>query len=606
MYIVEIKNGGITRTIQNAKHKLSSGIVVQGINTIDSFSFSILPNNPGFGNLHEFTTLVKVFNEAKNRTEFCGRVLRSIPSMNESGLITEEVTCESFLGFLCDSQQIYRKESVWSAGTFLATVINAHNSQVEDYKKFELQVDDDYSRKSVTCGTARENTWKTIQEKLLNNIGGEIYFDVVDGKNILYVKKKRGFESTTEIALSRNMKSITREKDPSSFITRLIPLGATIKDDEGNDTGERIDITSVNDGKNYIDDEEGIAKYGIHIGYVEFDNAEYAANVFAQGRIWLENNNKVLVKNIVTALDLSLINLDIDDFQVCNYHPLKNKLLGIDDNARIIRKNIDVCNDAKSSFEIGESFKTLSEIQREQMTSLHKINAEVALIKSNYVTNKELKSELQSATSSIINQTSSSILAQVSAGYVTNNNFNTYKSEATAQLELKVGKNDKDQIVSMLNASASEINITANRLSISSDYFALTKKGVITATSGYIGGWAIQNDDLRNNWIDSSGNNHIVRLRKDTLYYQKEVSGVAAQPETASWSNIVAAVNYIIKNQSDITTMTSWVKSNKDSVSTWLTRLNSGVSNSEYEYRTTGTNQKLTFTYGILTSAKNG
>lgn len=391
MYIVEIKNGDITQKIQDAKHKLLSGSVVQGINSIDSFSFSMLPNNPGFDNLHEFTTFVKVFNTAKNRTEFNGRVLYSTPSMSESGLIVEEATCESFLGFLCDSQQSYREEARWQVDTFVATVIKAHNDQVEDYKKFEVVVDSTFARKSFRCGIQRENTWKTLQEKLIKNVGGEIKFDVIDGKNRIYIKEIHGHISTTEIALSKNMKSITKEKDPSALITRLIPLGATIKDDEGNDTGERVDITSVNNGKNYIDDENGLSKYGIHIGYAEFDDVTEPSNVLLRGKTWLQNNNKVYTKYIVTALDLSLIGLDFEDFQPYNYYPIKNKLLRIDDNARIIKKTIDVCNDTKGSFEIGENFESLSEMQRHQASSLNDVKIKVSQIITGYVTKKELQ-----------------------------------------------------------------------------------------------------------------------------------------------------------------------------------------------------------------------
>ena len=57
-------------------------------------------------------------------------------------------------------------------------------------------------------------------------------------------------------------------------------------------------------------------------------------------------------------------------------------------------------------------------------------------------------------------------------------------NSVTAQLALKVGKNENDQIVSMLNASANQINIKSNRLTIDSDNFKLTAAGDITANSG--------------------------------------------------------------------------------------------------------------------------
>lgn len=492
MYTVKIKNGTSTpHEIHGQNYKLQSGSVVQGINTIDSFSFTVLPGNPGFGALHDFTTLVTVFNEAKNRYEFQGRVLCSSPSMNESGLITQEVTCESYFGFLCDSQQIYVEEQNWTGQELLNRIINVHNSQVEEYKRFKIgSLEIDLSDASLYEGIQRENTWETIKKKLIEKIGGEIRFRVEDDGLYIDYLKTIGTKKTTEIALSRNMKSIVKEKDPSSFITRLIPLGAKLYDD----SEERVDITTVNDGINYIDDIQAINEYGLHVGYVEFDDVTEPINLLTKARAWLKENNKVLVKYSITALDLSLIGKDIDDFEVHNYYPVKNKLLGIDDVSRITKKTINICDDTKTTIEIGESFKTLSEIQREQYANLGKINADIKIIKRDFVTNEALTNKLKTVTTSIIEQSEEQILLKVGAGYVSNTNFNTYKEETAAELSLKVGKDDKDQIVSMLKASAKNIDIKSNRLTITSDYFTLSADGKIKATDGEFSGAITSND----------------------------------------------------------------------------------------------------------------
>ena len=114
MYIVSLTNGNNETEIQNSEIKLTSGKVVKGINSIDTFSFTIFPSNPGFSRLNEFTTLVKVFNTNKNRYEFFGRVLYVNPEMTEDGLIFKTVTCESYFGFLCDSIQTYQDIKNWT------------------------------------------------------------------------------------------------------------------------------------------------------------------------------------------------------------------------------------------------------------------------------------------------------------------------------------------------------------------------------------------------------------------------------------------------------------------------------------------------------------
>ena len=370
MYIVTLDNNGKKTVIHNEREKVAMGSVVKGINSIDSFSFSLLPSNVGFGLLHEFSTLVNVYNREKDRHEFYGRVLYSNPSMDDNGLIQEEVTCESYFGFFCDSQQEWVREQNWTVRGLLEHLVNTHNAQVEEYKRFrigEVTVTD--PNDNVYCGIQRENTWDALKSKLLDVLGGELQFRVEDGVLWLDYLTAIGGAKETPIAMSRNMKSITKEKDPSAYITRLIPLGCKVNDDDADDE-TRLTVESVNGGLNYIDDAEAIAQYGIHAGYHEWDDITTPEALLSTAKKWLKENNKVMIKYSITALDLSLLGLDIDDFDVGNTHPVINPLLGIDDVARIAKKNINICEDYKSTIEVGESFKTLSDLQLEQKNEL--------------------------------------------------------------------------------------------------------------------------------------------------------------------------------------------------------------------------------------------
>lgn len=64
--------------------------------------------------------------------------------------------------------------------------------------------------------------------------------------------------------------------------------------------------------------------------------------------------------------------------------------------------------------------------------------------------------------------------------------------DINGELSLKVDKNDNDQVVSMINASADEINLTSNRLSIDSTNFQLTKEGDMTCSNANITGGNLQ------------------------------------------------------------------------------------------------------------------
>lgn len=444
MYKVTIYNNGVPIEIQNESRKLRSGSVVKGINTIDSFTFSLLPNNIGFDRINDKTTLVEVYNTHKNRYEFRGRVLYSSPAMDSNGLITKEFVCESYFGFLCDSEQTYVEEQNWTVLGLLEHIINTHNSQIEDYKEFTIgTVTVTDPNDNLYLGIQRKNTWETIKEKLLDKLGGELRFRVTDG--ILYIDyiSELGGLRATEIALSRNMKSITQENDPTAYVSRLIPLGSkltreeTFTDDEGNtttetvETEERLDITAVNNGINYIVDYEAQGVYGINVKSVIFDDVTEPRNLLSKGQQWLRDNNKVRIKYSVDALDLSRLGLDIDDFNVHDSYPVKNSLLGINDTARVIKKTIDLVKETSSKIELGDSFKSLSDIQQEQADRLDDIDGAVEKIESDYTTNAIMQ---RLEFSSLIQQTAQSIMLTVKEDY--ESSLESVRQQIESELEL--------------------------------------------------------------------------------------------------------------------------------------------------------------------------
>lgn len=65
-----------------------------------------------------------------------------------------------------------------------------------------------------------------------------------------------------------------------------------------------------------------------------------------------------------------------------------------------------------------------------------------------------------------------------------------------AELELKVGVDENDKVVSMINASAEVIRLASNRLVVDSDNFSVTEEGEIDAQSGKIGNLIVMGSRL--------------------------------------------------------------------------------------------------------------
>ena len=371
MYLVIIINDNVETVINAASTDINAphitGTVKQGINSIDSFSFTILPKNQGFNLIKPMKTLVKVLNSKTNKYEFIGRVLKPSGNMDSSGMTSKTYVCESELAFLIDSTQVYGEYHNITPEQYLKIMLDRHNSNREDHKKFKLgNVTVKDNNDSLYKNIAYDSTWKNINDDLIDRYGGELQIRYVGDEKYLDYLTEIGEVKETEIRLGRNIKDITNDIDPTSYITRLYPLGNKLKttDAEGNevDSEERLTIASVNNGLDYIDDEEAIAQFGIIEGFVTWDDVTDAANLLKKGQSYI-SSQRIVISNKITALDLSLIGLDIDSFEVGNYYPLKHELLDIDYNVRIIEKSIDINNPQNASITLGDKQKDIKQYQ---------------------------------------------------------------------------------------------------------------------------------------------------------------------------------------------------------------------------------------------------
>lgn len=364
MYQVTIKNeneeviiNSISTDIESPR--LISGNINHEINTIDNFTFKIAPNNIGYNKLNALTTLVEVLNIKNNNLEFKGRVLLPIESMDSNGMFLKNVTCESELGYLMDSSTVFGEYHDISVRDFLQVIIDNHNSQVDEGKKFQLgNVTVVDNNDSLYRYLGYTKTFEAIKDKLIDRLGGELKIRYENGIRYLDYLESIGEIKSTEIRLAKNLQSIELEKDPTSIISRLLPLGNKLEDSE-----ERLTIESVNNGNKYIDDIEAIEEFGVIVDSVTWDDVTQVSNLLKKGQEYLKENNRIKKKYKVTALDLSTIGLDFDSFEVGNSYPVINPLMNINENLRIIEKTIDIYNPQSSTLGIGDKLEDIKDYQ---------------------------------------------------------------------------------------------------------------------------------------------------------------------------------------------------------------------------------------------------
>lgn len=379
MYKVTITNGSDTTVIHHHDFnevKVQVGQIKQVVNLSSSFSFEMLPHNPGYNLIRPFKTLVKVENMQNGKIEFEGRVLIPTESMSDDGKFAKAFLCESELGYLNDSCQRHGEYRDITIKQFLQVMVDQHNREVasDDIdKRFVLgEVTVVNNTDNVYRYLGYEKSLESINDKLVSRLGGELWVRKEGNTRYLDYLIDAGELKQTEIRLARNLKSIEKEVDPNDVITRLIPLGMTIESDEEGavDASQaRLTIADVNGGIDYIEDAEAKALYGVATRSQTWDDITLAPNLLTRGRQFIRENNRVKVKYVFTALDLSLIGLDTDSFELGNRHPVINPVMGINEVLRFVEKNIDIIDPANNSIVAGDLFKTASQAQSEMNRS---------------------------------------------------------------------------------------------------------------------------------------------------------------------------------------------------------------------------------------------
>lgn len=389
MYTVTITNGTEKTTIHSDNlDRISGGKVVKAVNAVDSFTFIIYPDNAGYNKLKPLTTSVTVTDDSTGKDIFIGRVLKCPDSMDEQGLICKSVTCEGRLGWLYDSVQPYAEYKVVGIRTVLASFISKHNTQVGDDKHISVGQVTVTGENNYTYSVNWVSTMDAISEQLVGKFGGEIQLRDQNGKVYIDYLEHIGHGTDTKIELAVNLKTISREVDETSVITRLYPLGTKLTDSE-----KRLTIGSVNGGKDYIEDSALVAKYGVISGTQTWDDVTQASILKTKATAFLKSANKAKKQYKITAVDLSTIDMNFEQFELGCWYRIVNPLMGIDEDLRIIGITINLDSPEQSELTFGDKFETMTGFMTAKTKSL-----QTAIDNSEFRNRQVIDSKIENAT----------------------------------------------------------------------------------------------------------------------------------------------------------------------------------------------------------------
>lgn len=222
---------------------VSSGKLTLKESDIDDLTLTVNQASPLWDNVRPYHTHVNVYDD--DELIFRGRAIKPKKSMEESGQFIREYIFEDIEAYLMDSTQRFYEGVGQTPKEFLETLIDVHNSQVSEYKQFQVRnvnvtnnKDDQYRQIDYP------KTSEAINDKLVKSLGGYIVTTYnPNGLNYLDYLTDIGADhkDDTPIQLAKNMKSASMQIDPTKVITRVIPLGKTLDP-------EKVEVSGDSDG----------------------------------------------------------------------------------------------------------------------------------------------------------------------------------------------------------------------------------------------------------------------------------------------------------------------------------------------------------------------
>lgn len=348
--------------------KLVNPELKQEDNKAGSFTFTIYPEHSHFNLIQRMKSIITVYEDKIDEPLFRGRVFDE-----KQGFYNEkQVSCEGELAFFNDS--IQRPYSFKGTPAELFTqYIENHNAQVDSSRQFaigRITVTDsnDYI---VRSNSDYVSTWKEINEKLIKLLGGHIWVRHENGINYIDYLSDFDVLSNQPIEFGKNLLDLKKNIKVNGFATALIPLGAKIKDEQGNDTGKRLTIESVNDGVDYVYNKDAVEQNGyIYMTHV-WDDVTEAVNLKRKGQAFIDDAAQFIASIEVSAADMNGATIEgvpvqVNSFRTGRYVKITTKPHSlVNANFMISKLSRKLLQPQATKLVLGTTYKTLTERQSE-------------------------------------------------------------------------------------------------------------------------------------------------------------------------------------------------------------------------------------------------
>ncbi len=315
-------------------------------NKAGEFSFTVPPGHPYYGSIARRTSLVEVYRDDELLFEgVCTEVYVDFYRQ-------KKISCEGSLTFFNDSIQRPAYYQGLTCRQLLETYVNAHNALVEADKRFtvgQVTVTDDY----ISCYSNYETTMECLSDDLVEDLGGYLRVRKQDGIRYLDYLADSPRTNSQIIRLGENLIDFTTNLDTEELATVIIPLGETLEEEVIEGLDAKLDIKSVNDGKDYVYSEEAVNNFGWIEKVVEWSDVTEAANLKEKGEQYLADTQFENMTIEAQAVDLHLADASVQSFRLLDKIRVVSAPHGLDRYFLLSKQTINLNNPESDTITLG-------------------------------------------------------------------------------------------------------------------------------------------------------------------------------------------------------------------------------------------------------------
>lgn len=405
-------------SLSNEGYGVVSPKVDVELNKAGSAEFILPTDNVMYDSLAKLKSIITVYDE--DDEIFRGRVIHDEKDFYNR----KDVYCEGELSFLVDS--VVRPYSFKGGVTELFTqYLNSHNSQVDLEKQFQVGAvtvtdpNDYITRESSDYPKSLDE----MNAKLINLLGGYFRPRLENGTRYLDYVTDYGSVSDQVIEFGVNLLELTEYISAEDVFTVLIPLGAEQEDSEGNSTG-RLTISSVNNGRDYIEDATAVSLFGRIWKVQEWDDVTVAGNLLTKGTEALQSGIEMAVSLSIKAVDMHLLNVDTSRIKLGDQVRVVSLPHKLDKYFLCSKISYDLVNPENTVYTLGLTFASMTDKMVSQQKSAQNTTSAIQSAA------KSAGASAQKANETV--QQVERVIAQIPSEYVKSSTFEAYKQEAAA------------------------------------------------------------------------------------------------------------------------------------------------------------------------------